>query len=506
MPPAALALGTAAGISALLAVWLLLLAPAANPRTSSDLSAQRETDRRVLVVDPHAISAAGLTSKQLTKAIGPVAAAIVLVPTGDSAIETLLCVGERILLTRDDITNAEILRRTIASHRLAELVDSVLILVSSEDRYRWNASPLAVELQKAGLCVTLGIICSDSLSASLAEALGSSMCPGCHVDVIISHPHGSGLAQLQHAPTRTTVALPTQASCNARGRCIRAYRLQAASHPEDAAPGDEPEHVCPLSRMRPSLRVPVSGPVILTVYFASKEDPQRTDAPRRGSRVSYLGAWFESVVRLQLSAVVLHDHLSEDLTKRLEESDPKRRVHFVRVKLGDRSTNDARFVLFRELLEENRDITHALITDISDVVLLRNPFELMDMLDQRFSLFVGSDIAFFENMGAIGWLQPRLHGCFGDERLATGDVSQVMELSHVYNAGVIGGRRSAMLAFLQAVEAVLSPLPPAKNCNMPVVNYVLHRYFHGRTFTGFPLNSPFMLYHQRPAGVYIVHK
>ena len=53
--------------------------------------------------------------------------------------------------------------------------------------------------------------------------------------------------------------------------------------------------------------------------------------------------------------------------------------------------------------------------------------------------------------------------------------------------GVIGGQRGVVLEFLDRVIQLLDRTPPEANCNMAAVNYVAHKFFYERTFTGYPL-------------------
>lgn len=174
--------------------------------------------------------------------------------------------------------------------------------------------------------------------------------------------------------------------------------------------------------------------------------------------------------------------------------------------LQGRSTNDARFYVYRDYILAHRSIKRVLLTDASDVYFQRNPFELMAHL-QDSKLFVGTDIDMFHSMEVIGWLAPRLLSCFGSSSLSPGsDIHAILKLSNVYNAGVLGGHKAMLENVLDRICDVLDSTPPAVNCNMAAVNYVIHRWFDSKVYTGFPLTSRFMRYQQAPRGVYIVHK
>ena len=109
-------------------------------------------------------------------------------------------------------------------------------------------------------------------------------------------------------------------------------------------------------------------------------------------------------------------------------------------------------------------------------------------------------------MNAMGWIKNKLVGCFGDDFTHKVGIGEVMGLRTVYNAGVIGGSRGLLLEFLNHVTNVLDKTPSSLNCNMPVVNLVVHKYFDNRLFTGFPFTSRFYKRQKSPRGVYIIHK
>ena len=242
--------------------------------------------------------------------------------------------------------------------------------------------------------------------------------------------------------------------------------------------------------------------VILTSYFTSREDFQRnkTMSP---NRVRYMFNWLVSVRDLGLRAVIFHDQLDSDFCQRVMQYHPG--VNFRQVPAPlNRTTNDARFYSYLTYLHSQPDLGRVLLTDISDVKFQRNPFELMQLLGDW--LYIGTDIDIFPNMESQRWISERLKGCFGNHTLLHGPLKPLMSLNTVYNAGVMGGTRHVILALLETLIQYLNTTPPALNCNMPAVNFVVHRYFYQRVFTGFPLTSRFLSFQSSPKGVYVVHK
>ena len=207
--------------------------------------------------------------------------------------------------------------------------------------------------------------------------------------------------------------------------------------------------------------------------------------------------WFITVKYLGLKAVIFHDGLSESFMNKLQRDYPK--VLFHRVSsLGTLSTNDARFTMYFDYLIKNPHIKRILCTDISDVVFINNPFELMAQLGNY--LYVGQDTNGADSMADNGWFRG-MAGVCGAEKVLPG-FKDVKANPYFLNAGVIGGERLLMIDFLEKVNKYIRKTT-GKNCNMPVVNYVAQRYFTHAFYTGYPLTNRFS---NNNVKVYVMHK
>ncbi|KAI0238655.1 hypothetical protein LSAT2_010618, partial [Lamellibrachia satsuma] len=240
------------------------------------------------------------------------------------------------------------------------------------------------------------------------------------------------------------------------------------------------------------------GDFVFTTYFTSKKDPQRYRFTKAND-LCYMSAWHDSLVKHGLQTVIFHDGLSHKFTNHTEPF-----VSFKKVLLGDHSTNDERFFHYLRYLESHPYIKRILLTDVSDVVFLRNPFDLMRLLGDR--LYVGEDLLSSPTVSSNGWLKNKLTECYGRQFDTIGDTKSLSKFSVVYNAGVIGRPRNIVLRFLRKLTAVLNTSSPKKNCNMAAVNYIAHKYFDDIVFSGFPLTSPFKQFELVSPGVYLVHK
>ena len=247
-----------------------------------------------------------------------------------------------------------------------------------------------------------------------------------------------------------------------------------------------------------------SRDILMTSYFTSKKDPQRSASQPNTDNRQYVERWHDTAVALGLSGVIFHDGLTEKFQGSVNES----HMSFEEVTLGRRSTNDERYFHYLDYLERHPDIRYGLLTDVSDVTFSRDPFQLMRALDARQGarLYVGEDDLRWTMVGESGWVMSILRRCYGrDVDTIPGDLKSMSKHSVFLNAGVIGGRRGVLLQFLRQLTAVMRTASGGINCNMASVNYVAHKYFADELFVGFPLTSSFKTYDKLYDG-YIVHK
>ena len=243
--------------------------------------------------------------------------------------------------------------------------------------------------------------------------------------------------------------------------------------------------------------------MIFTSYFTTSKDYQRKRF-KSPDNFRYMQNFYFSLIEKQMKAVIFHDGLDQGFQHRVHSFYPN--VSFVKIEsLHGRTTNDARFYAYYQYLMEHSDIANVLMTDMSDVVFQRDPFELISVLGDF--LYIGADIDIFPSMASMPWINSRLESCFGSFSMSKeGELHELMKMETVYNAGTIGGSRKMALSALATILNFLDASPPQLNCNMPALNYGMHKHFFEVIFTGFPLNSRFFKWQSSPKGVYILHK
>ncbi len=243
--------------------------------------------------------------------------------------------------------------------------------------------------------------------------------------------------------------------------------------------------------------------LICAAYLTGKPDPQRGDRIRRDSGV-YIRDWYASVRALGLSAVVFHDQLSPAFVDRFTTAG----IRFRRVARSPWSPNDARFFAYQAFLRRHA-VARVFLTDISDVTIAQDPFAGMGRF--RTPLFIGAEVypaPVGRTIRRHHWLRRRIAEARGRRSSQVPDffAARGYDLPTL-NAGVIGGEASAVRRFLAHFTRVRRAIGhPERNLNMPIVNYVFHRYFRGAFRVGPPVTSVFKAYQRGRTDVWFIHK
>lgn len=256
----------------------------------------------------------------------------------------------------------------------------------------------------------------------------------------------------------------------------------------------------PASTTQPMRR---SRDVLCAAYLTRRPDPQRGYRVRRNT-FGYMRAWWSSVHELGLHAIVVHDELSPAFVRRYTTD----RIAFVQVPPDPWTPNDARFFLYRDLIAR-RGYGRAFLTDIADVRVVQNPFPVLEA--PAAPLAVGDEV-YAPPLGTQIRTHPWLRRKIGETSSRRSRVVHEFFRRHDFdfptlNVGVLGGRAPELLDALDRFARVRRAIGhPERNLNMPVLNYVLHRFFRGRFHHGAPVTSLFKGFERRRRDVCFIHK
>ena len=217
---------------------------------------------------------------------------------------------------------------------------------------------------------------------------------------------------------------------------------------------------------------------------------------------------------------MFHDGLSNNYINKNQTNN----IIFCRVELGPYSTNDERFFVYNEFIQQI-NYERIFFIDCFDVEIRKPPFDIFDIYGDR--IYVGRDCA--NSIRNTPYVFEKLQEIFP----VTSDLDHQDDLQNflnmpLYNAGIIGGLKKSVNILINFICNILDAASSKENVNMAVVNYALYRLFlrdykyiapkdpdvdplndlrscNGEIFSGYPLNSSFKKYEDRD-DVYFIHK
>lgn len=201
--------------------------------------------------------------------------------------------------------------------------------------------------------------------------------------------------------------------------------------------------------------------------------------------------WAQSIVNLGLNAIVFHNNFSEQTCKTFQNE----HLSFIRVTHNPQfNPNVYRYMVYLDFLKKNANqIESFFITDIADVVLLKNPFVQELYLQNMHSIFCGDEPKVLANE----WMAA--HSTHLRSKIE--DFAQYeaqFKAATLLNCGIVGGNFSVMQQFLEKLCFVHQNYnvnnPSAFTGDMGAFNYVIRKYFNDVVLHGSPINTEFKTY------------
>ena len=254
--------------------------------------------------------------------------------------------------------------------------------------------------------------------------------------------------------------------------------------------------------------------VLFSCYFINKENPQ-TGEVQGIADFNYIQKWYESVVDVELNAIIIHDGIDQDFISKYTTA----RIKFRKFIPGSHPLIDERWIIFYIFLKATQ-IEKAFFTDIGDVVITKNPFHLISSKNQ---FFIGRDNA--KKIRLSGWILKEISQ-FQDESKVK--LPKSFFYQSLYNVGILGGNRKVMLFMLSRYIDSLLITNSKTYKEMTIFNILVHEHFfpkltydpnesvvvnpnidssatHEYLISGYPLNSAFKGF-ENDSKAYFIHK
>lgn len=247
---------------------------------------------------------------------------------------------------------------------------------------------------------------------------------------------------------------------------------------------------------------PPNTNVVMACYITGVHDVNRNTTLTNDS-YDLVKDWVESITAANLQGVIFHNNFSEATCKSYENEN----ISFVKIAYDSQfNPNVFRYFVYRDFLQQHiQQINGIFITDITDVVLVNNPFVDPLFCEHPNALFCGDEpkllhndwmIAHSENLRKNIPDYAAYESAFGNEILL--------------NCGIIGGAASLFFDFLQQLCAIHQQAnrdnKTAYTGDMGAFNYLARTKFNQQLIHGAPVNTVFKQYETDRKDCWFRHK
>jgi hypothetical protein len=213
--------------------------------------------------------------------------------------------------------------------------------------------------------------------------------------------------------------------------------------------------------------------------------------------------WAQSITAANLQGIIFHNNFSEETCKSFENKN----ISFIKIAYDPQfNPNVFRYFVYRDFLKQYiQQINAIFITDISDVVLVNNPFTDPLFCNNPHALFCGDEPKILDNDWMIAHAENLRKNIpdyaayernFGNETLL--------------NCGIIGGSASIFFDFLQQLCAIHQHAnhdnKTAYTGDMGAFNYLARTKFNKQLIHGAPVNTVFKQYENNRNDCWFRHK
>ncbi len=213
--------------------------------------------------------------------------------------------------------------------------------------------------------------------------------------------------------------------------------------------------------------------------------------------------WAQSVATLGLKGIVFHNNFSEATVKQYENE----HISFVKIVHDAQfNPNVYRYFVYRDFLRTYApQIGSLFVTDISDVVVVKNPFIETIFIDNPDTLFCGDEPKKLGN----DWMKD--HATHLRNKIADyADYEVAFQHHTLLNCGIIGGRTPVMQGFIEKLCTIHQQYNYDNNTaftgDMGAFNYLVRTQFDALLLHGAPVNTVFKMYENDRTDCWFRHK
>jgi hypothetical protein len=206
---------------------------------------------------------------------------------------------------------------------------------------------------------------------------------------------------------------------------------------------------------------------------------------------SIIQDWANSISKLKLQGIIFHNNCSVATCERCQNE----YITFIKIDHDVQfNPNVYRYCIYNEFLKLNSEfINNIFFTDISDVIVLKNPFLEQLYIDNPTSIFCGDEPKILNNE----WMQQHsenLRNNILDYKMYEYNFAN----SVLLNCGIMGGNITIMKHFIKKLwnihQKYNSDNKTAFTGDMGAFNYLIRTQYNNKVIHGKPVNTEFKKY------------
>ncbi|MFZ4544878.1 MAG: hypothetical protein ACOYOA_12570 [Saprospiraceae bacterium] len=213
--------------------------------------------------------------------------------------------------------------------------------------------------------------------------------------------------------------------------------------------------------------------------------------------------WALSVMAFGLQGIIFHNNFSEETCEKYENSN----ISFIKIDYDPQfNPNVYRYFIYRDFLQlYSKYIESVFVTDISDVVMLKNPFADPYFIDNPATIFCGDEPKTLGDEWMVA------HAAHLRNKIPDYAVYEArFEQEKLLNCGIIGGGIGIFSDFIQKLctihQSFNSDNQTAFTGDMGAFNYLARSRFNSQLKHGAPVNTVFKMYENDRTDCWFRHK
>lgn len=218
---------------------------------------------------------------------------------------------------------------------------------------------------------------------------------------------------------------------------------------------------------------------------------------------SLIKDWADSIIALNLKGVVFHNNFSEQTCAGIQGD----HIHFIKVNHDARFTpNVYRYFLYRDFIQQHfNELANVFVTDITDVVVIKNPFGDPFFISHPQKIFCGDEPKRLQD----DWMV--LHAAHLRSKIADYQrYEENFKEAVLLNCGIIGGNVQVMQSLIGQLCAIHekynSDNQTAYTGDMGAFNYLIRTQFNEQVLHGSPINTIFKEHQAERKDCWFRHK